>query len=890
MENHQPSETASSELRPDVPDLDTTSGQFDLATVVKLSQAISGEIVLNRLIERLMVIAVEHAGAVRGLLLLPQGDELGIAAEATAGHGAVDVQLRHASATGEELPESILRHVIGSQDGIILGDALVANQFSSDDYIHRNRPRSVLCLPLVNQARLIGVLYLENHLSAYVFTPARITVLQLLASQAAISLENAHLYADLDQTQAHLSDAQRRIEESSRRVEKELRAVIDTIPGQVWTTAANGSNDFVNKRWLSYARIPLKDTHGVGWAAAFHPADIAGHLEKWRIATANGTPLENEARLRRFDGEYRWFLFRADPLRDDNGNIIKWYGINTDIQELKQAEALLAGEKRLLEMIAKGDSLHAILDALCRIVEELAAGSLASILLLDQDGKRLRHGAAPSLPASYTKAIDGGPIGPSAGSCGTAAYRGEKVFVSDISTDPLWADYRELALAHGLRACWSTPILSSEGAVLGTFAIYAREPRQITDRETEITDQFTHLASIVVERKCAEDALRTSEAFLAEGQRISRTGSWSWNVASGKVVWSEESYRIFGYAPGSVEPTFRLFAERVHPEDMPLVQDILKKAIRDGNDFHFDYRIILPDGSIKHLQSVGRHIVKESGRTDDYIGTTMDITDRKRSEGELRQSEASLRKAQSELAHVTRVTTMGELAASIAHEVNQPIAGVVINGTTCLRLLSRLKENSENVTQISEAIHRIIRDGTRAGEVLARIRSLFKKAESAKEPLDMNEAIREVIILIRNEMEKNRIALRLELAADLPWVIGDRVQLQQVMLNLILNAIEAMSTIQDRPRDLVIATQITEEEAVQVMVRDSGAGLDPLSMEQVFTAFHTTKPGGLGMGLSISRSIVEHHGGRLWATANAGPGATFQFALSAHPHENPART
>jgi C4-dicarboxylate-specific signal transduction histidine kinase len=339
-----------------------------------------------------------------------------------------------------------------------------------------------------------------------------------------------------------------------------------------------------------------------------------------------------------------------------------------------------------------------------------------------------------------------------------------------------------------------------------------------------------------------------------------------------------------------VEPTYQLFAERVHPEDMPIVQDILQKAIRDGKDFHFDYRIILPDGSMKHLQSVGRHIGKESGRSDDYIGTTMDITDRKRSEEELRQSEASLRKAQSELAHVTRVTTMGELAASIAHEVNQPIAGVVINGTTCLRLLSRVKEDSGIVTQVREALQRIIRDGTRAGEVLARIRSLFKKAESAKEPLDMNEAIREVIILTRNEMEKHRIALRLELAAGLPWVIGDRVQLQQVMLNLILNAIEAMSNVADRTRDLVIATQITEKKEVHVMVRDSGVGLDPLSAEQVFTAFHTTKPGGLGMGLSISRSIVEHHGGRLWATANAGPGATFQFTLSTHPHENPART
>jgi C4-dicarboxylate-specific signal transduction histidine kinase len=244
-----------------------------------------------------------------------------------------------------------------------------------------------------------------------------------------------------------------------------------------------------------------------------------------------------------------------------------------------------------------------------------------------------------------------------------------------------------------------------------------------------------------------------------------------------------------------------------------------------------------------------------------------------------------LDKVQRELAHVTRVTTMGELAASIAHKVNQPIAGVVINANTCLRWLSRLKDDSVNLREAREALQRIIRDGSRAGGVVARIRSLFKKAESAKEPLDMNEAIREVIILTRGELEQKRIALQLELSDGLPHILGDRVQLQQVMLNLMLNAIEAMSIVEDRRRDLLVSTVRLEQSEILVAVRDSGAGLDPVGAEQIFNAFHTTKPGGLGMGLSISRSIVENHDGRLLAAANDGPGATFQFTLPAHVGE-----
>jgi C4-dicarboxylate-specific signal transduction histidine kinase len=265
------------------------------------------------------------------------------------------------------------------------------------------------------------------------------------------------------------------------------------------------------------------------------------------------------------------------------------------------------------------------------------------------------------------------------------------------------------------------------------------------------------------------------------------------------------------------------------------------------------------------------------GKVLKFVGTTTDIDDQKRAEEALRQTQA-------ELAHATRVTTMGELAASIAHEVNQPIAGVVINGNACLRWLSRINEDSVNLNEAREGIQRIIRDGNRAGEIVERIRALFKKAEPAKEPLDLNEAIREILLLAKSEMSKQRILLRLELGDDLPPTLGDKVQLQQVILNLVLNGIDAMNHVEDRSRDLIIRTQRVDQGVVMATIQDSGVGLDSSSMERVFAPFHTTKPGGLGMGLSISRSIIENHQGQLWVTANEGPGASFHFTLPAVAH------
>src|SRR6266446_3435549 len=474
-----------------------------------------------------------------------------------------------------------------------------------------------------------------------------------------------------------------------------------------------------------------------------HPEDRA----KWKgaidRAIAETSDYEVEFRILLPDGTVKYVYTVGHPVLNASGDLAEFVGSSTDITERKRAEVLLAGENGLLEMIAKGDSRALILDGICRLVEEQASGSLSSVLLVDPSTNRLRHGAAPSLPSTYTEAVDGVVMGPCAGSCGTAAYRAQPVIVSDVTTDPLWADYRTLALTHRLRACWSTPILSSAGKVLGTFAIYYREPRTPTALDHSVVRQIVHLASIAVERKQAEEALE------------------------------------------------------------------------------------------------------------------------------------ALRQAQADLARVNRVTTMGELTASLGHEVNQPIAAAVTNANTCLRWLAR---DHPDLEEARAAAARIVKDGTRAAEIVSRIRLLVKKGTPQRELVDVNEVIGEMIVLLRGEATRHNILVRTELAAELPAVMGDRVQLQQVLMNLMINGMDAMKDV-DRARELAVKSQKAENEQVLVCVSDTGVGLPVQQADQIFKAFFTTKPQGTGMGLSISRSIIETHGGRLWATDHSPCGASFCFSL-----------
>jgi len=377
------------------------------------------------------------------------------------------------------------------------------------------------------------------------------------------------------------------------------------------------------------------------------------------------------------------------------------------------------------------------------------------------------------------------------------------------------------------------------------------------------------LSEDITARKRADEELRRSEAYLAEAQRLSHTGSWAWNFSTGEVFWSRELFRIFGLDPERTALNIDLIKKLRHPEDRPFAEQTFDTAVREKREFEMESRIVLPDGSIKHVHTVGHPAVNDSDDLVEFVGTVIDVTERK-------QAEEGLRKAQAELAHVIRVMTMGELATSIAHEINQPLSAIVTNGNACLRWLAG---DSPNLDEAREAARRIIRDGNRAGDVIARIRALLRKTDTDKARLDINQTVQEVVILMQDDAVRKGVALRMELAADVLPVLGDRVQLQQVILNLVMNGIEAMSGVTDRSRDLLIRSRQHESDKVLVAVQDSGVGLQSESLDHLFKAFFTTKPKGMGMGLAISRSIIEAHGGKLWAVPNDGPGATFQFTL-----------
>ncbi|MEM5454637.1 ATP-binding protein [Paraburkholderia phytofirmans] len=373
-----------------------------------------------------------------------------------------------------------------------------------------------------------------------------------------------------------------------------------------------------------------------------------------------------------------------------------------------------------------------------------------------------------------------------------------------------------------------------------------------------------------VARRGTESALRRSEAYLADAQRLSHTGSFGWRIASGNIVWSKETYRIFG-VDETIKPTIDLMLQCVHPDDRELVLHEINRAALGKPSYDYEHRLLMPNGAIKYL-TVRTHRVKYESGEEELVGALMDVT-------ATRETQKALDTARAELARVARVTALGQMSASIAHEVNQPLAAIATSASAGLRWLTR------EVPEIGEAracVNHIAEEANRASEIMRSIRDLARRADPEVVALDINAVIDETVALVKQEALNHRVTVQVQLAPELPLVRGDRIQLQQVIINLAINGIQAMVAGIDRARVLTIRTERRESDQVLVAVQDVGIGTEPEGLDRLFAAFYTTKPDGMGMGLSICRSIIEAHGGRVWASRNIGPGMTFQFTLSTY--------
>ncbi len=659
---------------------------LDLATVIRVSQTISSEMVLEKLLDTLMRTAIAQAGAERGLLILSHAAEPRIAAEATTSGDTVIVELRDAPATASALPEAVLHYVLRTCDSVIVDDAAAQLSFAVDPYIRERRARSILCLPLVNQAKLIGVLYLENNLTPRAFAPARIAVLKLLASQAATSLENTRLYRDLEQREA------------------KIRGLVDANIIGICVGARDGGMIEANDAFLRM----------VGYDR--------GDLLSGRISWMDLTPPE-------------W--------RDRSAQAF--------------SEATMTG-------------------------------------------------AAQPFEKDYFRK-DGSRIPVLVGVAGIEGTEHQTVsFVLDL-TERKRAEEAVREREAKIRGLF-------DANIIGIFVV------DIEDQVIEANDAFLRTLG------CDREDLNAG--------RINRMGMTP-------PEWQDRHVRTLAEldAFGTVQP--------------------------------FEKEYFKKDGSrIPVLVGAARF------ERDRVIAFVLDLTERKRAEAEAGESEQRYREVQAELAHANRVATMGQLTASIAHEVNQPITAAVTNAHAALRWLNGERAD---LGEVRQALGRILENGNRAGEVISRIRALIQKAPPRKNAVGINDAILEVVALTHGEAVKNGVSVRTLLSDGLPIIEGDRVQLQQVILNLIVNAIEAMSGPNEASRDLLISTEKAEPDGVLVTVRDSGPGLAPAALERLFDAFYTTKANGMGLGLSICRSIIEVHGGRLWARANEPRGAVFQFTL-----------
>lgn len=635
--------------------------------------------------------------------------------------------------------------------------------------------------------------------------------------------------------------------------------------------------------------------------------------------------------------------------------------------------------------LLKSTELQPLLEEILDATIELLDADFGAVQLCNPQSKALeivaQHGFKQDFLDHFANASQ------ESGVCARAMSQRARVIIHDVETDPGFAPHRQIAASVGFRAVQATPLFSRNGEPLGMISTHFRQPHHSSEHDLRFLDLYAHLAAEFIERKRAEERLRRNEIYLEEGQRLSHTASWAWNVSTGEVYWSTEMFRIFDLDPDMVKPGYPDALQYIHWDDRALVKKTFEDATREEKEYELACRIVWSNGTIRYIHNLAHPVFDENATLVEYVGTTIDTTERKQAEEtalkahqqvdmllesisdnffgldkegrftyfnphaanqiralgrdpdaligrvaweefpdmpnkenvlralservvvvdelyyaplgewvenhmypsndgglvtfqryitERKRTEEELHKTQDELAHVTRVTTLGELTASIAHEVNQPLGAIVTNGQACLHLLSG---NDPDIKEVRKAVECMIADGIRASEVIKRIRRLLKKSRGGKSSYSINDNIREVLALTASELTKNRIKVRTELADDLPYVIADRVQIQQVVLNLVLNSKEAMSAACWQPRELLISTEHAES-AILVTITDTGVGIAPENRERAFAPFFTSKEEGLGLGLSISQTIIESHGGRLWTKpGHHGQGTTFQFTL-----------
>lgn len=683
-------------------------------------------------------------------------------------------------------------------------------------------------VPLTTPHRRLGALGMSGS-PGTVYRDDDISFLRLIGRIVAFAIDDTFNYQMVEAARAELQRQNDRLQHS----ERELREVVDKIPSMAWSAAADGSGEFLNRVWLDYAGLTADQAQGAGWTATIHPEDRSALLGYWQNIVNAEKPGEFEARLRRFDGEYRWFLFRASPDFDENGKVLKWFGANTDIEELKRAEqALRRSEAYLAEAQRLTQTGSCALDATSR----------RTLYWSEEMFRIFGFDPGQGLPTweQWLKRVhpeDRDKV----------KLAGDRTFFERIDCD---VEFRIVRTDQTIRQIHGTghPTLGTNGEVL-----------QVVGTMVDIT-----------ERMRAEEALKRSETYLAQAQRVANIGSWVFDTVRMEPVYlSTDWHRLQDFDPKGGMPTWEQRLQRIHPEDRARYEGAFHRAIAQKSDLDSEFRILLPDSSIRYIRSVGHPVIDEFGEVAQMLGVIMDVTETRLVE----QEHERLRQELAHLSHLNRVSTLGELTASLAHEIKQPIGAAVTNAEACSRFLDR---EQPNLVEAQEAAREMVKDARRAADIIDRVRTLYQKGPSQVDSVDMNELIKEMVLVLSNEANRRSVVVHANLTEGLPKVTADRVQIQQALMNLMLNGMEAIG---DAAGKLSVNSELTKDGLILISVIDTGVGLPPGNAEHIFDAFFTTKPHGTGLGLAITRSILEAHGGRVWTSTNSGPGTTFHFTL-----------